>query len=222
MSTTSNDYRAQARTGWILLAITCGLSLIPIFGFSAWLIAGPMLIAAFVLAIVVLSRGGTGHGILLLLFSGVIAPVFVFFAPFITTLLGLGGVAATTAAPANLKRFSTVAEAQQEVTTLREQLAKPEVRLYGVVFGVTVDTHSKLQGFHVSKVIEPEYGPSDAVGVEVPQAFINDARNKVEAKHYKPRLEHGKPAEFFTWFFYTPSHPATAISNFDQPLDKQP
>ena len=136
MSNGSNDYSAPARTGWILLFLTCGISLIPVFGFASWLIAGPMLIAAFVLAIVVLSRGGTGSGILLLLFSVVIAPVFIFCAPFITTALGIGGAAATTAAaapaikasieppqtrsaaPTNLKRFSTVAEAQQEALRL--------------------------------------------------------------------------------------------------------
>lgn len=136
MSNGSTDYSAPARTGWILLFLTCGLSLIPFFGFASWIIAGPMLIAAFVLAIVVLSRGGTGSGILLLLFSVVIAPVFILCAPFITTALGIGGAAATTAAaapaieaatqppptrstaPTNLKRFATVAEAQQEALRL--------------------------------------------------------------------------------------------------------
>ena len=113
MSTPTADYSATARTGWILLGLTCGISLIPIFGFGAWLIAGPMLIAAFVLAIVVLSRGGTGHGILLLLCSVVVAPVFVFFAPLISTAIGVGGASATA-------RRSLPAETQKHKTVMQE------------------------------------------------------------------------------------------------------
>ena len=97
MNTTPDDYGTPARASWILLLLTCGLSLIPVFGFASWLIAAPMLIAAFALAIVVLSRGGTGQGILLLLCSAVIAPVFVFCAPFLATALGIGAAAVATA-----------------------------------------------------------------------------------------------------------------------------
>ena len=115
MSTPTADYSATARTGWILLGLTCGISLIPIFGFGAWLIAGPMLIAAFVLAIVVLSRGGTGHGILLLLCSVVVAPVFVLFAPLISTAIGVGGAsaAAQKALPAETQKYRTVIQEPQ-------------------------------------------------------------------------------------------------------------
>ena len=51
--------------------------------------AGPILLVAFILSIIVLARGGTGSGLLLLLFTIVIAPIFIFCAPFISTALGI-------------------------------------------------------------------------------------------------------------------------------------
>lgn len=119
MSTTQNNYTAPARTCWILLILTCGLSLIPVFGFGAWIIAGPMLIASFVISIVVLSRGGTAQGIVLLLLSVIVAPVFILCAPIITTALGIGAAAATTAAavPAVTPETSIITTPVPSVTT---------------------------------------------------------------------------------------------------------
>ena len=106
--------------------------------------------------------------------------------------------------------------------TVREQLKDPEFRLYAVVFGVTVGADSKLQAFHVSKVIEPKTQKTDAVDVPVPPAYLDAARKKFEAQPHEPKLENGQPVEFFTYFFYTPAHPATVITELDQPIDKQP
>ena len=106
--------------------------------------------------------------------------------------------------------------------TVREQFKDPEFKLYSVIFGITIDADSKLQAFKVSKVIDPKSGTTDAVDVQVQQAYIDAAKKKAEAKHYKPKLEDGKPVEFFTYFLYTPKVPATVITDLDQPLDKQP
>jgi hypothetical protein len=106
--------------------------------------------------------------------------------------------------------------------TVREQLDDPEFKIYSVIFGITIDADSKLQGFKVSKVIDPKSGSTDAVDVQIPQAYIDAARKKAEAKQYKPKLVDGKPVEFFTYFHYTPKSPATVITDLDQPLDKQP
>ena len=96
MSTTQNDYSGPARAGWVLIFLTCGVSVIPVFGFASWLVAGPFLLVAFVLSIVVLARGGTVSGLLLLLFTVVIAPIFIFCAPFISTALGISKPGAPT------------------------------------------------------------------------------------------------------------------------------
>ena len=106
--------------------------------------------------------------------------------------------------------------------TVREQLTNPEFKLYSVIFGITVGTDSKIQSFKVSKVVEPKSGMKKVIDVQVPQAYIDAAKSKAEAKHYEPKIEGGKSIEFFTYFFYTPKSPNTVITNLDLPLDKQP
>ena len=106
--------------------------------------------------------------------------------------------------------------------TVREQLKDPEFKLYTVVFGITVDADSKLQAIKVSKITDPKTGTTDAVDIQVPQPFIDAAKKKAIAKQYKPKLQDGKPVEFFTYFYYTPKLPATVVTDLDQPLDKQP
>jgi hypothetical protein len=88
------DWRGLAKTSWILIAVACLVAIIPVLGFASWFIAGPVFIATFVMAIMILSRGGTAQGVLLLGVSMFAAPAFVFCAPFISSLLGLAGVGA--------------------------------------------------------------------------------------------------------------------------------
>jgi hypothetical protein len=106
--------------------------------------------------------------------------------------------------------------------TVREQLKDPKFRFYTVIFGVTVGTDSKLQSFRVSKVTDPKTRTTDPVDVQVPQAYIDAARKKYDAKRHEPKLKDGKPVEFFTYFYFTPAHPATVITDLDQSIDKQP
>jgi hypothetical protein len=63
---------------WALLALCCIASLLP--G-----LAGPILLITFVLGIIAISRGGTVQGVLILLASLIVVPVFVFIAPIVTT-----------------------------------------------------------------------------------------------------------------------------------------
>lgn len=89
MSTTPRPESA-ARSAWILLAITFAIACIPLVGFMTWLIAGPVLFVCFILSIVTLSRGSTGQGIILLIFTLIGAPAAILIIPF----LGLGAGAA--------------------------------------------------------------------------------------------------------------------------------
>ena len=90
------DYRGLTKTSWILLSIACLVSLIPFVGFASWFIAGPVFLATFILSIIILTRGGTLQGILVMLFSMFVAPVIVICAPFVSSfvasLLGLAGL----------------------------------------------------------------------------------------------------------------------------------
>jgi hypothetical protein len=88
----SRPYKKVVWTCWVLILMTCMLSLIPLLGFSAWFFAIPVFIATFVMAIIILTRGGTLQGILLLVTSITIGPVFVFCAPWVVSSLGMLGI----------------------------------------------------------------------------------------------------------------------------------
>lgn len=83
-----------ATAGWILVLVTCALSVIPVLGFAAWIIAFPMLLAAFILSIVAMAGGRVVSGLFLLLASAVGAPFFVAWAPFIATAMGIAATVA--------------------------------------------------------------------------------------------------------------------------------
>ena len=106
--------------------------------------------------------------------------------------------------------------------TVRERHKDPEFKLYSVIFSFTVDADSKLQAFKVFRVIVPRNHSTDAVDVQVSQAYIDAAKKKAEAKHYRSKIKDGRPVERFTNFLYTPEAPETVITDLDGPLDKQP
>ncbi|HEX5220675.1 MAG TPA: hypothetical protein VFZ59_13975 [Verrucomicrobiae bacterium] len=115
--------------------------------------------------------------------------------------------------------IGAVASAQ----TVRERLEKePDFKIYSVIFGVTATTNSSAPAVRLAKVIDPKSGTTDAVKVDVPDAFIKAAKEKIEAKKYEPKLKDGKPAEFFTYFFYVPGHSNIVVVDLDKPLNKQP
>lgn len=89
-----NNWSSPAKASWIILFLACAAAVVPLFGFSSWMVAGPLLLIVFILTIVVITRGGTGHGIVILL-STLIAPLlFIMIAPFISPFFGRGGVGA--------------------------------------------------------------------------------------------------------------------------------
>ncbi len=93
-SSSGEDYNGPAKASWIILGLACIAAAVPFFGFASWLVAGPLLTITSVLGIVVITRGGTGMGIGILLTTLIVAPLFIFLAPFVTSLLGLAGAGA--------------------------------------------------------------------------------------------------------------------------------
>ncbi|QIF02487.1 hypothetical protein [Roseimicrobium sp. ORNL1] len=77
--------------------------------------------------------------------------------------------------------------------------------LYLVLFKVVVGEGSKVQDFRVIKVIDLLSGSNNAIAVELPQAFINDARKKVEDERLEPTVEDGKSSSTLTSFLYSPA-----------------
>jgi GYF domain 2 len=79
------SHKGVSLASWTLLSLCCIASLIPGLGFGVWLVAAPLLLITFVLGIIAISRGGTLQGVLILLASLIVVPIFVFIAPIVTT-----------------------------------------------------------------------------------------------------------------------------------------
>lgn len=86
-----NNPKGLIIASWLMIGLTCLVSLIPGIGFATWLIAAPVLLVTFILGIIALTKGGTLQGILILLTSLIVAPIFLLIAPIVTTA---GAVAA--------------------------------------------------------------------------------------------------------------------------------
>jgi hypothetical protein len=86
---------APRRTGtlsmvtWILLGLTFVVSFIPFVGCGAWLLGLPVALTAIILGIIMLTRGGTGSGILAIL-GGILIVPLCFLAQFLS-LMVFGG-----------------------------------------------------------------------------------------------------------------------------------
>jgi hypothetical protein len=74
---------------WILLGLTFVVSFIPFVGCGAWLLGVPVAITAIILGIIMLTRGGTGSGILAIL-GGILIVPLCFLAQFLS-LMVFGG-----------------------------------------------------------------------------------------------------------------------------------
>jgi len=81
--------RTLSMVSWILLGITLVVSFVPIVGCGSWILVWPVAITAIILGIIVMTRGRTGQGILIILAAIILVPIALI-APVITTAL-LGG-----------------------------------------------------------------------------------------------------------------------------------
>jgi hypothetical protein len=77
--------------------------------------------------------------------------------------------------------------------------------LYIGLFRLTVGEDNRFRDFEVVKVIDLFSGSNNAASIELPQAFINQARKKVEDEHFKPTIRDGKPTSTLTSFIYSPA-----------------
>jgi hypothetical protein len=84
------------------------------------------------------------------------------------------------------------------------QAEEPAPRIYLPVFGLTVGSDSRVEDFHLIKVIEPLSGTNQGVALELPPAYLESAKKTAEAAHLKPTLRDGKPSRTLTSFLHVP------------------
>ena len=148
------SYKGMAITSWILMIVTCLLSIIPVIGFATWVIAFVVIPLVIIFGIVILTRGGTGQGIFLLICAIVIMPVFLLVAPLASTLvlgvsLGVQETAQENQIMANLRKIDTAkaqwasetgasSGATVTMTDLNKYLGGQQIK---VIVGETYDPH---------------------------------------------------------------------------------
>ena len=80
------SYKGMAITSWILLIFTGLLAIVPLLGFASALMVWIVCPLIIIFAIVMIMRGGTGHGIILIILAVLLFP-WSFLAPTISTVL---------------------------------------------------------------------------------------------------------------------------------------
>src|SRR5947209_1858585 len=69
------NYKTLARVSWVLLGITFVVSIIPFIGCATWALVWPVAVATIIMGIIILVRGGTGQGIMVILGAVLIVPL---------------------------------------------------------------------------------------------------------------------------------------------------
>src|SRR5437764_13761208 len=80
----AKSYKAMGVISWILIVLTALLSVVPVFGVGAWLLAFIVIQLTLILSIVLVTRGAKAQGVFLLIPSVVLRPLFVIFAPLVS------------------------------------------------------------------------------------------------------------------------------------------
>ena len=104
--------------------------------------------------------------------------------------------------------------------TVKERLEKdPGFRIYPVILGVTATSSSKAPAIRLVEVGTIKGAPKIN---NVPDAFINAAKKKIQAHPPELQMKDGRLVETFSVFFYVPGHPKVVVVDLDKPLDQQP
>lgn len=89
-------------------------------------------------------------------------------------------------------------------TNGRLQASDAEPPLYLVLFRLTAGADGRFQDLQAIKVIDLLSGSNNAVAVELPQAFLDQARKRVQAENMNSIGPDGRPAGDLASFLYVP------------------
>jgi hypothetical protein len=134
---------------WILLGLTFVVSFIPFVGCGAWLLGIPVAITAIILGIIMMTRGGTGSGILAIIGGVVIVPLC-FLAQFLS-LMVFGGTV-------ERKELSDIKTNLILIDSAKTKWAAETKATDGTPVTMT-NLKSQLGGKEVKPVIEETYDP---------------------------------------------------------------
>ena len=210
-ATPAGGYKTLSLVSWILLGVTFFISFIPFLGCGTWILAWPVAVAAIIMGIIILTRGGTGQGILIILAGVLIVPL---------TFLGQF---------ASLAIFGGTVDRQQQTQVLGnlraiENAKSQYVAATNAAVGAPVtmaNLTSYLTGREIKPAVEEQYDPKP-VGL-MPVATIPagktlgkfKAGDVVTAANLEKSLA---SSSAFTWVFnQTSPAPSAAPLSSPQP-----
>lgn len=102
--------------------------------------------------------------------------------------------------------------AQAEPPTSPIYVTGKAKKLYSVIFGIVVEINGAVRSVRVARVTDPISGSVTPVDVSVPAVYVDAAKKFILDKGYSPKLDNGKPVEFYTYFFFDPANPQVLIT----------
>ena len=205
----AGGYRTLSLVSWILLGVTFVISFIPFLGCGTWILAWPVAVAAIIMGIIILTRGGTGQGILIIIAAVLIVPL---------TFLGQF---------ASLAVFGGTVDREQQTKVLGnlraiENAKSQYVAATNATVGAPVtmaNLTSYLTGREIKPVVEEQYDPKPVGLVPVATIPVGKTLGRFKAGDVvtATSLEQSlASSSAFTWLFNQTS-PAPSASPLASP-----
>jgi hypothetical protein len=203
------SYKTLSLVSWILLGVTFFISFIPFLGCGTWILAWPVAVAAIIMGIIVLTRGGTIQGILIILAGVLIVPL---------TFLGQF---------ASLALFGGTVDRQQQTQVLGNlraiESAKGQyVAATNAAVGAPVtmaNLTSYLTGREIKPAVDEQYDPKPVGLVPIATIPAGKTLGKFKAGDVVTAASLEKSlasSSAFTWVF-NQSSPAPSTSPLTSP-----
>jgi hypothetical protein len=143
-------YKTMARIGWALLGVTLLLACIPLLGCGTWILVWPVALAAIILGIVVMARGGTAQGLMLIIAAVVLVPLALV-APILSTAL-LGNKQDRQGETKIMENLRTIDGAKEQWIKAMKAPNGMEVTMFNLT--------TYLSGKEVKTVVDERYDPA--------------------------------------------------------------
>ena len=152
--------KALSLVSWILLGVTLVISFIPFLGCGTWILAWPVAIAAIIMGIIILTRGKTGQGILIILAGLLIVPL-TFLGQFVSLAI-FGGTVDRQQQTQVLGNLRAIESAKSQYVAATNAAVGAPVTM--------ANLNSYLTGREIKPAVDEQYNPKP-VGL-VPVAII--------------------------------------------------
>ena len=144
-----SNYKTLARVSWALLGITFVVSIIPFIGCATWALVWPVAVATIIMGIIILVRGGTGQGIMVILAAVLIVPLCLL-GQFLSLAL-FGGTVERREQTQIMENLRTIESAKVKWAADTKAATGAPVTMASLT--------SQLSGKQVKPVIEEQYDP---------------------------------------------------------------